>query len=249
MQEMIVKIDKNSHIPLYYQVKEDITQRINSGELSEGELLPSENDLMNMYSVSRTTIRQAVDLLVREGFLEKRRGVGTFVLKPKSFFWDLAELRSFDEVIKRKGLKSTTKVINVSKVKRNKELEEVFGDNYDYFYQLDRIRYIENDPLELVTTYVPFDLAPYLDQFDFSENSLFTVLRNEFNINIKYADKTFNAINVTKEDSEILNIKKNTAIQLVITVTYDDHNRPVEYSVSRDRGLISRFKVILSRAD
>ena len=74
-------IDKSSPLPLYFQVKEDIEKKIKEEVYIEGEALPSEIALIDQYNVSRTTIRQAVEQLVNDGLLERRRGKGTFVKK------------------------------------------------------------------------------------------------------------------------------------------------------------------------
>ena len=242
-----IKLDKNSPIPLYFQIKEDMIKKINEGDLHDGEPLPSETKLMEIYDVSRTTIRQAVDMLVYDGYLEKRRGVGTFVAEPKTNYWDLAELCSFDEEAQRLGLKSRTKILNMENIKLNKDLENVFDKKYETFYKLERLRFIEDEPTELVTTFVPADFAPNLEQFNFSETSLFEVLNKEYGVKINFAEKTISAINADKKDALLLKIKENSAIQLVKTITYSDQKNPIEYSISRDRGIAAQFKLILRK--
>lgn len=242
----MIPIDKNSPLPLYFQIKEKIIAQINSGDLVEGDTLPSENKLVEMYEVSRTTIRQAVDFLVSEGYLERRRGIGTFVTHPEPSFWDLAELRSFDDEAQRKQLITNTKVLEITEVSSNKQLDRAFSGRYEEFFQLVRLRYIENTPSELVTTYVPKEVAPTLNEYDFSTSSLFDVLRNKFNIRVTQAEKTFTAINASPEDAKLLEIKSSTAIQLVTTTTFDPTGLPIEFSIAKDRGLISKFKVRLT---
>ena len=78
-----LKIDKTICIPLYRQIIEDMKKKINSGILREDDYLPSEFKLMEEYGVSRTTVRQAIEILVREGYLRIKRGVGTIITKPK----------------------------------------------------------------------------------------------------------------------------------------------------------------------
>ena len=240
-------IDKESPLPLYAQIKEDMKDKINSDILHEDDYLPSEFKLMEEYNVSRTTIRQAIELLVQENYLERKRGVGTLITKPKKDYWDLSELRSFDEEAQRKGMISKTKLLDFSIVDSNSELADVFGKNEEKFYKLERLRYINNSPLELVTTYIPKSLAEDLEKFDFSNNSLFDILHKYYYIRLSYAEKTFNAINISKEDSKILDIPQRSAIQLVKTVTFDINYNPVEFSISKDRGLISKFKLTLNR--
>lgn len=240
-------IDKTSPIPLYFQVKEDIIKNIKEEKFKEGEALPSEVALIDQYDVSRTTIRQAVDQLVNEGYLERKRGKGTFVKKANNFYWDLAELRSFDEEAQKKKLSTSTKLLGIKRIENNDTTRKVFGDQFEDFFQLERLRSIENHPSEIVTTYVPAPLAANLDKFDFSKISLFDILKDTYNIDISYAEKKFTAINCGPEDAKQLNLKKNDAIQLVETVTYDSNNVPVEYSIARDKGLISTFKIVLNK--
>ncbi|UCD71931.1 MAG: GntR family transcriptional regulator, partial [Syntrophobacterales bacterium] len=76
MNQEFQRLDHNSVIPLYYQLKEIILEKIESGEWAEGQLVASENDLQKTYGVSRATVRRTMELLVNEGFLEKRRGKG-----------------------------------------------------------------------------------------------------------------------------------------------------------------------------
>ena len=79
-----IKIKSNSPLPLYFQIKEDLKSKIENGILNEGEYLPSEFKLMEQYGVSRPTIRQAVENLCQENFLEKQRGIGTMVKSKNS---------------------------------------------------------------------------------------------------------------------------------------------------------------------
>ncbi|HHF09196.1 MAG TPA: GntR family transcriptional regulator, partial [Candidatus Atribacteria bacterium] len=78
-----MKINRNSVVPLYYQVEENLREMIESGKWKAGDILPPEKELQAVYQVSRTTIRQALDLLVRKGMLIRIPGRGTFVIKNK----------------------------------------------------------------------------------------------------------------------------------------------------------------------
>ncbi|WP_035291075.1 GntR family transcriptional regulator [Clostridium sp. KNHs214] len=239
-------LDKNSEIPLYSQLKNDIIARIASGEYEVGYKLPSEKELMELFDVSRTTVRQAVDILVREDYLEIKRGVGTFVRKQKKYnVWGLEELRSFEDEAFRQGLETRTEELGMNIVDLDEELKNIFGDKYDRFYKLIRLRYVEDEPSVLVDTYVPCEIAPGLDKYNFSEVSLFSTLKKDYNVIINYAKKTFGAINADRKAAKLLDIEEGTAIQLVKTVTYNDLEKPFEYSISRDRGDMTRFSAIL----
>lgn len=243
------ELDQESGIPLYVQIKEELIKKIHNNEYEVNDQLPPETELIDFYGVSRTTIRRTIDTLVNEGYLKVKRGVGTFIRKPNMNLWDLAELRSFNEEVSRQGLVGKTKMINMEIVETDDHLKNIFGNAYQLYYRLDRLRYIEDEPSILVTTFIPKDLAPNINQFNFAEVSLFKILSNEYKFKIDHAVRTFRAINVSKEDAALLKIKTNCAIQLVDTVTYDDLGRVIDYSISRDRGDITKFKVVLKYND
>lgn len=241
--EDFMGINVNYPLPLYFQVKEDIIEKIEQNEYKLDTALPSEQKLMEEYKVSRTTIRQAVDLLVSEGCLERRRGLGTFVTNPKVNMWELEELRNFKDEVERQGLHSKTTLMTIEIIKNNEELHAIFKEEYQEFYRLERLRYVNDKPSIFVTTYIPVVFVPNLHEQDLSQNSLFDILGSIYHIDIGYALKKLKAINASKADASLLGIKENKAIQLVNTVTYDQQNNPIEYSVSKDRGDVSEFMV------
>lgn len=237
-------IDKNNPLPLYSQLQNIMIEKIKKGFYPINKALPSEFELVNEYGVSRTTVRQAIDNLVKDGYLEKRRGVGTFVIdKNKKNLWDLQELKSFREEFVNKGYIVKTRELKIELVQSNKELREIFGKDVKEFYCLERLRYLNEEPVICVTTYVPKILVPRLEQYNFSEESLFDILSKIYHIQIKYATKEFRAIIVSNDDANLLNIKSGSPVQLIKTITYSEKNIPIEYSISRDRGDLSVYKV------
>src|SRR5690625_4538089 len=243
------ELEEDSGIPLYVQIKEDLIKKIKNNEYRVNDQLPPETELIEFYGVSRTTIRRTIETLVNEGYLKVKRGVGTFIKKPNINLWDLAELRSFNDEVKRQGLVGKSKMINIEVVETDDTLIDTFGKDYQFYYKLDRLRYIEDEPSILATTFIPKDLAPNLNKFNLAEVSLYEIFKNEYKLKIDYAVRTFRAINVSKEDAALLNIKPKSAIQLVNTVTYDELGRAIDFSISRDRGDITKFKVVLKYND
>src|SRR5699024_385163 len=98
-------IDKNSPIPIYYQLEEHIKKLIQDGELTPGDMLPSEREYGERYSISRMTVRQAITNLVNGRILYRVKGKGTFVMEQK-MEQDLQGLTSFTEDMKARGLKA-----------------------------------------------------------------------------------------------------------------------------------------------
>ena len=119
------KIKSNSPLPLYFQIKEDLKSKIENGILNEGEYLPSEFKLMERYGVSRPTIRQAVENLCQENFLEKQRGIGTMVKSKNSRLStrNLGDLLNFNEEAQKKSYISSTDVLEFCTVPSNPSLK------------------------------------------------------------------------------------------------------------------------------
>lgn len=128
------KIKSNSPLPLYFQIKEDLKSKIENGILNEGEYLPSEFKLMERYGVSRPTIRQAVENLCQENFLEKQRGIGTMVKSKNSRLStrNLGDLLNFNEEAQKNPIYLQRMFLNLY-CSIQSFLKEVFGDDVSSF--------------------------------------------------------------------------------------------------------------------
>lgn len=244
-----LKIDKTICIPLYRQIIEDMKKKINSGILREDDYLPSEFKLMEEYGVSRTTVRQAIEILVREGYLRIKRGIGTIITKPKKNYYNLSKLESFNEVPLKEGIVGISKLINFSVIKPNARLADIFGENEKEFYKLENLRYIDKAPVEFIKTYIPKSVAPDLEKFDFSKNDLYKILFEYYGIKVYYLEKKFTAVNAVSEDAKILKISQGEAIQLIKTTVFNIEHKPVSFFISKNKGLISKLKILLVREE
>lgn len=238
------QVDINSPVPLYYQLQQFMLDEIKAGRFTPDNPFPSEKEWVEYTGLSRTTVRQAIENLVSENILEKRRGIGTFIKKNEfKNTWNFERLRSFREEVEMNGGSCATKQLSIRtlKVSEKDKLFAIFNKNYQVFYELRRLRYLDNTPAIYVTTYVPQELTPNLDKYDFNERSLFETMVKEYKINIGSAVKELHASLATAEEAKLLNVKKNSPIQMVKTRTLDIKESPIEYSISRDRGDISLY--------
>lgn len=240
-------INSNNPLPLYFQIKEDLRTKIETGKLKEGEYLPSEFKLMEQYGVSRPTIRQAIDLLCQEEYLEKQRGIGTLIKKNRPIPRDLNDLLNFNEEAQKKSFVFSTEVLDFQVVAANQTLRQIFGAEETSFYKIKRLRYLEHKPAELVTTYIPKSLMENLEDFDLSKYSLFDILAREEGVQIGHAEKVLKAVNASAEDARLLKIPVNTAVQFVRTITYNTDGIPIEFSHAMDTNMFSHFKIIATR--
>ena len=109
---------------LYLQIKDDILKKIESGQYKQDQTIPTELELASYYQVSRPTIRHAIELLVDQGYLEKRKKRGTIVCKRKLEQEFTSIIASFDSQMHQKGLSTQTKVLSFHKENVNHEIKE-----------------------------------------------------------------------------------------------------------------------------
>lgn len=245
----MIILDKNVPIPLYYQLKKQVLGLIECAALKSGDMLPPESDLCETLKVSRPTIRQAFKELVDEGYLTRFKGKGTFVatLKVKDQF--LSRLESFNQEMTQKGMTPHTTVLALEKLPGNPECNERLGISYDApIIHLSRLRAADDVMMVFVDTYLAYDRFPRLMEVDFTSVSLYDALEELYNARIHSAHREIESVNARRREAELLQVSLNKALSLVKTTSYTvDSPKPVEYSVARYRGDLTKFSVDIYR--
>jgi len=222
-------IDPTSYKPLYLQISDILRNKIKNGEYEAGDQLPSENDLLAEYSVSRNTAQRAIEDLVRDGLAIRVQGKGTFV--PKSLIeLGLHRLTSFSEEMRFKGLIPSSKVLSFEKINADdyiaKQLDIEF---HSKVYVLSRIRYGNNNPMAYQQSYMPVSLCEGLDQFDFSKESLFEVLENHYHLRISWQKQFIKPCMARPSEAELLEIVVGNPLLYLEGTAYLDRDIPIEY--------------------
>ena len=206
--------------PKYYILKKVLEEKIENGEFPADEPIPSERELMEMYQVSRITVRKAVDELVNEGYLHKIQGKGTYV-KTDERSSNLFAITSCTEDVVRMGMKPTKKVMVAELVyanaKRAKALEITQEERV---FMLGRILFADQEPLNYTVTFLPEKLFPGIDRHSFDRESLYQVLQEEYGVRLTKARRTIEAILARDEVAEYLDIEEGSPIILFRCVTY-----------------------------
>lgn len=244
----LYKIDKDTPVPLYYQIKQLILTAINEGQFKGGDMLPTELEFCEQCGVSRPTIRQALSELVAEGYLYRLKGKGTFVAMPKIDARFLNKLQSFNQEMQQKGLQPSTKVLSLELVNGRSPINEklLVAPTQKLIY-LERVRFADGEPIVYLETYLPYSPYKELLQEDFVNNSLYSLLEDHYSIHVTRVLREIEAVNATQREAGLLEISKNKALCLVKTVAYTDRGMPVEFSVARYRGDRNKFSVELQR--
>jgi GntR family transcriptional regulator len=225
-----------SALPLYYQIEQDLASLIARGGLAPGSQLPSEEELVQSYGVSRTTVRKAVQELDRLGLIEIRRGRGTFVRTGK-ITQEFTELTGFVEDMVAMGLQPSAKVLGTAPTEADetvaRQLRVPIGTAV---MQIRRVRMADDEALSLDETYLPMDLGRRVVENDLEVYPIFSLLEGKYDTPLLEADYRLEAIAADPIVAEALGIEVKSPILLIERVSYSLDQRPVDYEKLFYRG-------------
>lgn len=238
----------NSPVPLYYQVSELIRHAIGRGEFKPGDLIPPELEIARGLQVSRQTVRQAVAELVREGLLERRRGLGTYVSRPH-LEQSLGGFYAFAREMQERGLSHKTALLSWSLEPATERVAERLGlaPGLDMALRFLRLRYLEDEPLILETTHMPETLGRELTREDVASSSLYDLLESKCGLVVTHARETIRPITLERRDARLLGASAGSAAFFVDRIAYAGQV-PVEWRESVIRGDRYLYSVELSRS-
>lgn len=232
-------------IPYYYQIKEDIRNKINEGILNPGDKIPTENDMVEEYGVSRPTIRQALSDLVQEGLLERTRGRGTFVAH--SHITDNA--RVFTTFMGPGPWDSLVSQVIHSAIEVAPPyiIKELSLEAESLVVELTILLQRRNEKLAYRRFYIPAKLLPKISPQDFDSRPVFTVLQEEYGLIFNSAIQTFYAASANKEDTAILGLKPGSPVMVWEGVLYSTDTQPVSWVKTVFRGSSFHFTIVQGR--
>lgn len=239
-------LDRQSPIPLYYQLKEILRSWITSGKFDSDGCFPSERELQERYGVSRMTVRRTLSDLVNEGFLIREQGRGSFVVKTR-MQEQLRHLTSFTEDTKQRGLSSEAKVLDFHIAVDAEAAEEIGVSDDEELIRLQRIRMVDGQPLALQTSFICHSLCPGLVERGLLAGSLYKTMEEGYGLRLGRARQTFEAKPADEYEAELLEIDVGQPVLVLARLTYLHDGTPIEYVRSTYRGDRYRFTVELTR--
>lgn len=244
---MTKAIDRMSPLPFYYQLKQILLTELRERKLSPGARLPGDHELCATYDVSRTVVRQALTELETEGVIERIKGRGTFVAQQKTGERLVQSLTGLYEDVEARGahLRSDVRRLEVvpadEQVAHNLQLE--LGASV---IVLERLRYVDEEPWVLVTTYLPAQIAPGLLLDDLENQSLYRLLEQKYGVELRHGQRAVEASVAGPALARSLGISPGDPVLVLRSVVYGNQG-PIEMFVAYHRGDRSRFEVTLSR--
>jgi len=233
-------------LPKYQRIYKHFVQKIESGELTDGQQLPTEEELCDIFHVSRVTVRNALKELSYQGYITKKHSRGSFVRAGVSSMC-LDSLQGFTEEMGRRGLSVKTQVLRA-----NLESAGILAasrldiDERSKVYVIERLRFVEDEPMALERVILPFFRCPELLRYDLT-GSLYEILEQEYGLHPLQATEALEATLAEKKEGDLLGIRQKSAVLRVERTSYISNHAPLEYALSIYRGDKYKFFATLNR--
>ncbi len=245
---MDFSVNRSSAIPYYVQIRDTIQASIQAGEWQPGDQLPGEPELCRMFAVSRTVIRQALSDLVNKGFLVREKGRGTFVAQPKIRESLVQKLTGFFQDMVEQGHVPRAQVLRQERVPASPKVSGHLQINPGTpVIAIERLRFVQETPIQLVTTYIPFSICPALLDVDLSNRSLYGFLEQTCDVFIARGHRSIEAVPANEHEARLLRVQGGAPLILLDSVSFLSDGTPVEYYHALHRGDRTRFEVELIR--
>ncbi len=214
---MSSQLNKNGGVPLYIQLKQIIAERIKDGTYTSGDILPSETQLSQTYRITRQTARRAIGELVKEGLIRTEHGKGSFV-SVNEVNYSIWNFNGFTDYIVSLGKTPVTKVI-----------EHIVEGG---FLRLVRARgvkeFSEVKYLTLDTSYIPLDLFPGIETYDFGRNSLYTTMRGRYHRHPRRIEMSVHAVSAGSIEKELFRLDEPRPLIQVSGEVFSERSTLVE---------------------
>jgi GntR family transcriptional regulator len=222
-------IDRSSKLPLYHQLYEILRGKIMRQDWKPGDVIPPESELVDRYQVSRTTVRQVLDLLTNEGLIYRQQGRGTFVAHP-TVEQTLVRIVNFTEDMRMRGSEPSSKVLFSGLIPAPPDIAAKLQiEAGEELACLERLRLADGEPMGLDESYLIHRYCGGILEEDYVTNSLRQSLAQKYGIHWTHAKQAIRAVLATREQAEVLGIAPKSALLFVERVSYSQENVPVEF--------------------
>ena len=225
-----MRLNEGSLTPLYQQLMEDIKCAIEEGRYQPEEKIPSESELSELYSVSRITVRRAVDELCAQGYLVKKQGKGTYVGRAKlQRKLPGNNTMSFTDVCRLNGQVHSCQVLTCRQVPaRQDEIKFLGLEPAATLLYIQRLHMADGVSIQLENNFYPLDRFSFLKQEDLEHDSLLRILRERHGINTcDTSDTTVEIVRASPEYAQILDVPVGEPLFYMNIYFLDDHCQPL----------------------
>jgi GntR family transcriptional regulator len=242
LAELSLSISRGSPVPLHHQLRHGLQRQIERGTLRPGQQIPHERQYAEHLGISLAPVRQALLDLVRQGYLLRVRGKGTFVRDDK-VVEKISLLGSFTESLRSQGLEPQITVIRAGVQAAPPEIRAVLHARPRRLFRLDRLASVAGGPLALLTAWLSPARFPELAELDFTQVALYATLESRYGVQLGRAMSTIEVVQARDEEAALLQLAPGAAALQVQGTTFDQDDRATE--VSRVLYRADRFRFSL----
>ena len=240
-----IRLDTDSPVPLYHQLEQVLLKRIKA-EKAVGYMLPPEEVLTTIFGVSRATVKRAMDNLVVKGLVERRRALGTRVIR-QEITERLARLSSYSEEMADKGLTVRTELLRVwTHIPAKNVREKLLLEDDEKTLCITRLRGTSDVfPVVLLQSEVPVHYGiPASEEFG---GSLYRLIEETYRIPIEWAEEEIKASTATAREAKLLGIQQDGGVLVMERLTHTRNDRPLEFVRGVYRPERYKFSIRLKR--
>ncbi len=248
MSEQIPPTNKEMYQPLYLKIAGALEEEIKKGKYKEGDLLLTEKVLEKVFGASRSTIRNAISVLEKHGYLLRKRGKGTIVRQTK-ITQTLNYITSLTETFENKGMTVNTGMLSIRKILPSNEARASLKiDEGTPVYMIQRTRIVDDETIAFVTTYLPSSLVPELEnqQEKLKSSGLYHLLEQEYHLVLKNAVETISMYRSGPIERDIFHIQEGMPLFRSERITSLEDGTILELGVSIIRADRYEFTVYLT---
>jgi GntR family transcriptional regulator len=243
----IQTVDPHNILPKYFQLVNILRHKIEDGDWLPYETIPSERDMEKIFHISRITIRQAIAVLIRQGYLYREQGRGTFI-SPQKLQKPIQKLTSFSEDMINRGWNPGQKILSIEHTRPPERIARILElPAQAEALCVVRIRYSNEHPMGLQTCYVVLPDGGTITRVELEKTgSLYEILKTKFNIFPTEAEETVEATMASTEEAILLDTSPGSPLLLTSRTTWSQNRHPIEYVKILYRGDRYRYSARLT---
>jgi GntR family transcriptional regulator len=228
-----MKLDSGP-LPLYHQLEENLRARIHAGEFEPGALLPTEEQICTEYGVSRITVRRALDALISQGLIVRRRGVGSFVAEPKAGVRSVRLAGSLDEFLAASGMLET-QMISLNETVAPAEIAESLQiEQGAPVVCLEALTRLKGAPIGYLNIYFPAEIGRLLEPADIDNNiPVIRMMERKLNTRVVRAEQVIEPDRAGAAAGKHLDIDPQAPVLRVTRVYFTAFDKPIEVALIR----------------
>jgi GntR family transcriptional regulator len=242
-----LSLERNSYVPYYRQIQDQVEAMIKTGRLRPGQTICSEGTCATQLGISKMTVRQAFQALRAEGLLIIEKGKRPIVSTGR-IQKDFHRLRGFTEEMSRRGLKPSSKLLQIEKVAPDAATANLLHlMHQEEVYRIRRLRFANKDVVGLETALLPARLCPDLEKQDLENQSLYALMTTKYNVGVEWSEEELEAVPAQKDEAKLLQVAVGFPLFSMRRIAFGKDDAPVEFTHSLFRSDRYSAKVISRR--